>query len=109
MSYDLRSKRGTAKLSTEDAVRCTRLREEIWSRVHEMALIMGRTLGERPLPIQEFVLNAGDGKRPEGTSALRVLAPAAAPTGKVEIITWGCVCHTNKVCCADPDCPPCPV
>jgi hypothetical protein len=96
------------KFGDEDSLRVARLREEIVARITEISLIMARTLDQPPpSPISEFLLTVGSAGEPLAMSAFKTSSVDTA-TGKVEIITWGCVCHTNKVCCSDPDCPPCP-
>ena len=102
-AYSSKSKR----FSDEDGVRVSRLREEIVARLTEVSLIMARTLDSPPpCPINEFLLTSGPEGQPLAMSVFKTSNVDAA-TGKVEIVTWGCVCHANKVCCADPNCPPC--
>ncbi len=92
----------------EDALRAARLREEIVARATELSLIMARTLEiQPPRDLRQFQLTDGPNGEVLATSVFRTSGgTTGAPT--VEIITWGCTCHTNKICCADPDCPPCP-
>lgn len=100
----------TQKLLEEDQMRVSRLREEIVARITEMSLIMARTL-EVPPPsvIREFVITDGPAAESLAMSVVKTSGSKSDPvSGKVEIITWGCHCETNKVCCADPNCPPCP-
>lgn len=95
--------------SEDDYLRVSRLREEIISRATKLSLIMARTLDVAPpQDIREFTLTDGPRGEPLDVSVLRSTDPGSSQGGTVEIITWGCTCHTNRVCCADPDCPPCP-
>lgn len=99
--------KATKLFSDDDHNRVSRLREEIISRVTEISLIMARTLNVKPPEdIREFVITDG----PEGEVLEMSVIKTSETTqagATVEIITWGCTCHTNKVCCSDPDCPPC--
>lgn len=97
------------RFSKEDYLRVSRLREEIVARITEISLIMGRTLEVAPPSvIREFVLTDGPDAEPLEMSVLKTSAPNPDPvTGTVEIITWGCACPAQLICCADPECPPC--
>jgi hypothetical protein len=98
----------TRKFSDEDNVRISRLREEIIVRITEISMIMARTLAV-PLPtdIREYIITDGPAGELLEMSTIKTSAPAAEG-GTATIITWGCTCHANKICCSDPDCPPCP-
>jgi len=99
----------TKKLSDEDHLRIARLREEVIARITEISLIMARTLDVAPPSvIREYVLTDGPAAAPLSMSILKTNGPTDPVTGKVEIVAWGCHCNAKKICCADPDCPPCP-
>lgn len=97
----------TKPVSEEDSLRVSRLREEIIARVTEVSLIMARTLEKKPpSPIREFILTDGPRGEPLGMSVLKTdSSTAASPTAT--IVTWGCHCEGQKICCDDPLCPPC--
>jgi hypothetical protein len=96
------------KFSKKDTQRVARLREEIIARVTEISLIMARTLDIKPpTQIREFTMTDGPDDNVLDMTVIKSAEPASAGAS-VEIITWGCTCHTQKICCSDPDCPPCP-
>ena len=100
----------TKPFAEEDHLRISRLREEIVARITEVSLIMARTLKiAPPSGIREFLLTDGPSGESLEISVIKTNGPKTdSATGKAEIIHWGCTCHTNKKCCSDPECPPCP-
>ena len=100
----------TKKFSDEDHLRVSRMREEIIARITEISLIMARTLDVAPPPgIREFIITNGPAGEALEMSVIKTGLPSSAGQGgTLAITTWGCTCHTNKVCCSDPECPPCP-